>query len=386
MKAFYSLSLLSLTLALSLSACQPTPFSPPQASASAQPTQTLATLTVGKAPHGIAATADFVYNSNTGDNTLAVIDAKENKLVKTLSFEQGGPAYLKVTHEQQLLVLNAKSGQVHLLDPQQDHQIIHSWEVGSGPDKVLLSEDGKRAYISLTAESAVAEINLLDRQAAVVKHVVGAGSADGKGHRALAIGQQWLAVPNPGDNNLSLVNLSSGESQTITAGNEPSSLAITSVDGQDQTLIIGNRASNTITFYDLATQQSTTLSDIGLSPTDMVWVPELQRVLVTMAGSNEVAVIDTAKKRLLGKIAVGERPVHIYQAPAELSIKHEGEDHTTEIWVSNDAGASVSVIDAQSLAVLATHNVGNGHHKMAFAQNKVFVSNITDNTITVVKR
>ncbi len=385
MKLLHSLSLLGLTLSLSLSACQSASLNTltPQP---IQASQTVTTLSVGKVPHGIAAAAGFVYNSNTGDKTLSVIDAKQNTVIKTLSFDKGGPSYLKATSDQQILVLNAESGQVHLLDPQQDHQLIHTWEVGMGPDKVQISADAQRAFVSLSGEPAIAEINLLDRQAAVIKHSVGAGSADGKGHRALVLGQQWLAIPNPGDNNLSLLNLASGQSQILNAGNEPATLAIASVDGQDQTLIIGNRASNTVTLYDFSSQQSTVLSEIGLSPTDMVWVPELQRVLITMAGSNEVAVIDTAKQRLIGKVAVGERPVHIYRAPSELSVKHEGHDHAMDIWVSNDAGASVSVIDAQTLAVLATHTVGKGHHKMAFAQNKVFVSNITDNTLTVVQR
>ena len=125
MKLFNSLSILNLTLTLSLSACQSVPVSTP--TSVTESSQTVTTLAVGKVPHGIAATADFVYNSNTGDKTLSVIDAKRRTVIKTLSFEKGGPSYLKATPDQQILVLNADAGQVYLLDPQQDHQLIHSF-------------------------------------------------------------------------------------------------------------------------------------------------------------------------------------------------------------------------------------------------------------------
>ncbi|MNY60906.1 hypothetical protein D3C86_1975220 [compost metagenome] len=57
-----------------------------------------------------------------------------------------------------------------------------------------------------------------------------------------------------------------------------------------------------------------------------------------------------------------------------------------QIWVSNDSGASVSVINADSLEVMATIAVGQGHHKMAFAGTKAYVSNITDGTVSVIDR
>jgi YVTN family beta-propeller protein len=113
-----------------------------------------------------------------------------------------------------------------------------------------------------------------------------------------------------------------------------------------------------------------------------------------MAGSNEVSVIDYDKRIFVGKIPVGSRPVHIYLAPGKpkvetkgLNIKHDdaGND-SDELWVGNDGGDSVTIIDGATLAVKATVKVGKGHHKMAFTDKKAYVSNITDGTITVIER
>src|SRR5205085_1670252 len=134
--------------------------------------------------------------------------------------------------------------------------------------------------------------------------------------------------------------------------------------------------------------ERTTLSDVGQAPTDMVTDPELHRAFVSMAGTNTVAVIDYMTKQVLARIPVGSRPVHTAMAPvlpaASGSTGTAGAysvaDHAValshEIWVANDSGDSVSVIDGQAMRVKATIAVDKGHHKLAFSGSKAYVSNI----------
>jgi YVTN family beta-propeller protein len=109
---------------------------------------------------------------------------------------------------------------------------------------------------------------------------------------------------------------------------------------------------------------------------------------VTMAGSNDVAVVDYIRNRLALRVPVGVRPVHIYMAPdlppAKYQVLHGLGTH--EAWIGNDGGDSVSVIDGATLKVRATVAVGKGHHKMAFWGDKAYVSNLTDNTVSVIDR
>lgn len=384
--------LLSALLCLNLSACQAPVSLPARPSASAAPEARAVTQTlkVGQTPHGITAAGDFVYNSNSGESTVSVIDARSDSLLPSIDLGEARPAYVIATADGQHVLLLDSTGRLNVIAAA-SQQILQQVTLGQGPDKIVLGSDA-RVYVSLTGEAAVLQLDFaagFDVAPQITRLNAGAPQADGGGHRSLAVGQQWLAVPNPGDNDLSLIARANGEMQRIQAGNEPAALAIGGWDGQDQMLLIGNRASHSLTLHHLATGLAQTLTDVGQSPTEIRLVPELERAFVTMAGSNEVAVIQYRQQRLLGKVSVGQRPVHIYRAPelTDMQLQHAGHDHSApEIWVGNDGGDSVSILDAQTLAVLATVPVGKGHHKMAFAHNKAYVSNISDGTITVIDR
>ena len=137
-------------------------------------------------------------------------------------------------------------------------------------------------------------------------------------------------------------------------------------------------------------------------------------VFVNVTANNAVAAIDPVVEgapELRNFLPVGTRPVHIYRDP-------EG----TRVWVMNDGDAtggscktagtndtaisSVTVIQNHELGeegsgdsagilgeVIGTICVGRGHHKAAFSEpstdhpgtpHRVFVSNITDGTISVI--
>ncbi len=376
-------SLVSLVL-ISCQSPQPTlPTNPttPSVSSTAIP--------VGKAPHGIAAAAGFVYNSNSEQNTISVIDAQSNQVVATLTVPSGHPGYVKASHDgKYLLVVNPDAGQLHVYDPAQSHKLLQSVSVGKMPDLVVPSETAGKVWVSLAGETAIVELDFtqgFDKAPAQRKLTVGQTNVNDD-HRALAVGKTVLAASNSRDNNVSLLDAASGRLQDIQAGNNPAVVGIGSLEGRDKVLLIGNSASHSVTLYDLESKEKVTLTDVGQTPTALVTVPSLERAFITMAGSNEVAVIDYRNRRLVGKIAVGNRPVHIYQAPESMQIQHEGHDHGAELWVGNDGGASVSLIDATALSVKATVAVGKGHHKMAFWGQKAFVSNITDNTVSAVDR
>lgn len=390
-----SLSLMTLLLTSACQAPQSSqPNQPNTPNASAQPGQsTIATIPVGKSPHGIGKVAGFIYNSNSAENTISVIDPKTDKVVKTLTLSEGHPGYIKASHnDKYAFVLNPDAGKIHIFAPGQEHALVQTIEVGKAPDRIQLSADDSKAWVSLAGEAAIAELSFgqgLDKAPSLRKINVGK-PADGEEHRALAQGLGYLATPNSADNNVSLVNLNTGAVSAVTAGNGPSVVGLGSWDNADRSLIIGNSASNTVTLYHLETQIPVTLQDVGQGPTDIAVLPDNTRAFITMAGSNEVAVIDYRQQKVLARIPVGQRPVHIYSVPAEFSVQHGDEDHNSpqqsEIWVSNDTGNTISIIDPYGLKLKSTQAVGKGHHKLAFWNQKAYVSNISEATVTVLDR
>lgn len=395
--------ILAFGLCLALMACSAgtstpgtsgTPSTPATGSAT-QGLKAAKTLTVGKSPHGMAGAGNFVYNSNTGDGNISVIDARTDEVVKTLTLTEGKPNYVKATHDgKYILVVNTDANRVHVYDPAKDHALVHTVELGKGPDKVLLSDNDHFAFFSLTGEARIAGLDFSagwDKAPQTLSWNTGAGAANGGGHRSLDAAGDWLLVPNAGDNDVSLVNRVTGEHKRLQDGNAPGPVALGTQNGQVVRVIVGNTASQTVSLFDPATGAKQTLDNVGQGPTEMAIVPELGRVFVTMASSNEVVVIDYVQQRVVGKVSVGKRPVHVYLPPGLVtaSVQHEGHDHdeaAQEVWVGNDQGDTVSIIDAQTLAVKATVAVGKGHHKMAFANGKGYVSNITDGTVSVIDR
>jgi YVTN family beta-propeller protein len=374
-------AILPLLLILPLISCSP-PTSGNQSDVKAKELDSVKTIKVGNSPHGMWAASGFVYNANNADGTISVIDTAKDEVVKTITIEGGTSNYIKAFHDgKNILALDEKQGNLMVFDPAQDHKLIQTVHLGDGPDKIQVSEDDKMVFVSLVEEDKAVALQFdSDRsKAPVIKEFKVGTMLEGEEHRSINFGDGWIATPNNAENDVSLVNLTTGAEKKLRDGNNPSTVEIAVSSGKAQSVVVGNTASNTVTIFDINSDTKKTLTDVGLSPTDSARLEKLSRAYITMAGSNEVAVIDYLNKSLVKKIAVGSRPVHIYQVEG---IKAG----SNEVWIGNDAGDSVTVIDADSLAVKATVKVGKGHHKMAFSGSKAYVSSITDGTVSVIDR
>lgn len=342
----------------------------------------LKTISVGKTPHGMGQCQGFIYNSNIGDKTISIIDSKTDEVVKTITLlNDGVPGYAKAFHDDKnILVTDTKNGDLLVIDPLQEHKIIQTISVGKSPDKIRISEDDKTVYISLARENKVVSFTFEDdRTKTPIKKEFKVGNMTEKSeHRDLDILDDFLITTNIGDNDVSLVNISTGVEKKLKDGNEPNVVNLAKIDNKTSVAIVGNKASNTVTIFDINSDNKTVLSDVGLSPSESVVIDSLNTIFITMSGSNELIAIDYKTKKIIDKIKTKSRPVHVY------SVKKKDGSH--ELWVGNDAGASVTVINPKTLKVIADIETGKGHHKMAFTNTKSYVSNITDNTITVINR
>lgn len=352
-------------------------------------------IPVGGSPHGIAALGGFVYNANTAATaeSISVISTATDTVVKELKFPGAAPNYIKAFHDgKHALAIDKKRAMLLMIDPAQDHKLIQEIPLGAGPDKVVIAEDDKTAIVSLTGEAKLLHLTFgADRTQPPVRQefAVGNVQAAERKHRSVDFAGGWGVVPNSAENNVTLINFTTGATQTVSDGNGPGPVAIGTYDTLPKVAVVGNAASHTVTLYDLPTGAKTTLDGVGLTPTEIVAEDELGRAFVTMAGSNDVAVVDYLNKRLLARLPVGKRPVHIVAAPslpeaAGYGVLHGG--HAYEYWVGNDDGESVSVIDGKAMTVLATVMTGKGHHKLTFSGTKAYVSNITANTVSVIDR
>lgn len=120
---------------------------------------------------------------------------------------------------------------------------------------------------------------------------------------------------------------------------------------------------------------------IPLSSSGGDWVMSADKkwLYVSMPVVNQVAVIDLVRLNVVANINVGIEP-------ARIALQHDGR----YLWVGNDATAEtedgVTVVDTETLKVVAAIKTGRGHHEITFTDDDrlAFVTNKQEGTLSVI--
>jgi YVTN family beta-propeller protein len=122
-----------------------------------------------------------------------------------------------------------------------------------------------------------------------------------------------------------------------------------------------------------------TLVSLQSPGVDWVTSTDKKRLYVSMPLVDRVAVIDTSTWKALANIDGGEKPTR-------LALQHDGR----YLWIGNDGAnekaSGVTVIDTESLKVVAQLATGKGHHELAFTEDDslAFVTNRETGTLSVI--
>ncbi|MBW1882192.1 MAG: cytochrome D1 [Deltaproteobacteria bacterium] len=104
-----------------------------------------------------------------------------------------------------------------------------------------------------------------------------------------------------------------------------------------------------------------------------------KRLYVSMPRADKVAVVDLDSFKVLASVEAGVRPMRVALQPdgRYLWVANEGEEE-------DDKG--VTVIDPQSLEIVAQIATGAGHHEIDFSADSLFalVTNRDSNTVSVI--
>ena len=125
----------------------------------------------------------------------------------------------------------------------------------------------------------------------------------------------------------------------LNVGDDPEMFDI-SLDGR--MLYASNEEDATLTAYDLVARKKAFEVKVGGEPEGVKVSADGKTVYVTSEVANMVHVIDVASRKVLKNIPVGKRP-------RRFLLSGDG-----ELWVSNELGASVSVIRVSDHSVHAT--------------------------------
>ena len=130
--------------------------------------------------------------------------------------------------------------------------------------------------------------------------------------------------------------------------------------GDRGTIVIANRASGTISLIDVATDQVVdTIALPGATPQPMYVNFSRGKVFVGDRSGNQVVVYDAGDFSLLATVPAGNGVFHQWAHP-----------NGKQLWVNNDVDKTATVIDTESLAVLATVSMPAG---AAYKPHDVYV-------------
>jgi YVTN family beta-propeller protein len=253
-------------------------------------------FTGGQRPNGIAATRNFVYVANTDTHNVTVIDVRTQKALPNLIRVGQFPNLIAaLPDDSRVYVANGGSDDLSVINTR-SNQVVAAIKVGRGPFGIGVSADGQRAYVTNFYSDDISVIDTTTNQ--VVR--------------------------------------------TISGIKAPSDIKVTP-DGR-----FGYVASVDIEVIDLQTGTKVRTIDVELEPWRIAMSPDGKFVYVSLAGNSgspgKVAVIETASNRIVRTVETGG--VDSFG----VALMPDG----GHLFVANITSNSVSVIDTESLKVIAT--------------------------------
>jgi YVTN family beta-propeller protein len=281
------------------------------------------TIPAGQGPHNVQVSPDggFVWVTNNGDTGKASDDQARMKGMKGMK----GMKMPAPEHE----AMNGP-GEVWAIDTATD-TVVAKIGVGSMPAHVVLTSDGRFAYVTNGGDSTVSVIDIASRQLVA----------------------------------------------TIPVGAFPHGERI-SPDGKQ--LYVANLKGGTVSVIDTETQKEVTRIPAGKGPAQVGFTPDGRLAFVSLSGEDKVAVIDPATRKVIRKVPVGTVPIQVYPTPdsRELLVANQG--------ARNKPGKTVSVIDLQTFKTAKPIETAPGTHGVTVDREGryAYVTNTYANSVSVL--
>jgi YVTN family beta-propeller protein len=259
---------------------------------------------------------------------------------------------------QNAYITNSDSNNVSVIDTA-NNTVIATIPVGTFPQGVAVSPDGRKVYVANESSNYVSVID-------TAKNKVTATIPVGIEPPGVAVSpdSRKVYVTNFGFQSKSVSVIDTAKNKvtaTIPVGIGPVGVAV-SPDGRK--VYVANYDSATVSVITTKTNKVTATIPVrvGKSPVVEVAVsPDGGKVYVTTPASNAVAVIDTARNKVIATISVGRGPIGVAGFDGS---RHDGDQLDVEhrrlnkVYVANAASDNVSVIDTAKNTVIATIPVG----------------------------
>lgn len=277
---------------------------------------------------------EYAYVTNTGSNTVTVLDVVNLRQDRVLQVGDAPTGVTANPAKNEVYVVNTGSGTISVINTEQN-RVDATIPVHRKPYFIDVSADGMRAYVA-----------------------------------------------NSGSNNVSVIDLEKRrEIRTIGVGEGPG-LARISPDGH--TLVVTNRIDGSVSILDAVTYTVRAVFTGCPQATDAVILPDSSKVFIACSGGHQVMSIGLARPesnteqehtdRLLALLDVGQTPVHLALKPdgGEIFVENFDSDSVSEIATgTNEVGGAYLVGAHPAFGVVSADN------------SLLWISNFNADTVSV---
>ncbi|WP_243370881.1 YncE family protein [Geotalea sp. SG265] len=253
-----------------------------------------------------AAAFPFAYITNLSDNTVSVIDTKDNRYVKKVTLGTGVYPYgVAVSPDgKYVFVSNQTSQSISVIDARNDiaNPTVVSTisSLGGTPSGLAINPAGTRLYV---ANNSTASVSVLDVSAltgdTTAASIQVASPTVGNNPEGVAVDPDGtnVYVANYGSGTVSVIRTSDNTLiNTINVGPNPKGIAVGKVNGFVK-IFVANSGSgtgaNTVSAIDAGTLSVTPIT-VGTTPYTVAVAANGANVYVSNSGSDSVSVISTA--------------------------------------------------------------------------------------------
>lgn len=271
------------------------------------------TIPVGNTPVGLDITPDgrFVYVANSADNTVSVIRTLTNSVIQTINLATAGvvvPYGVRVRPDGRFVYVSGTgSGNVAVIDTRTNTVAAVVTVSGVSPAFIDITSNSRYAFVTLYDVALVSRINL-DVNLEVSTLALPAGALP-LGIRIAPQGS-FAYVANSGLNNLSVIDIptNSVAATTIATQLNPQHIVFNT---RGTRAYVTNATSGTISIID--TFRSTPVAAITVSdtPIGIDITPDGSTLVTALSTANTVAEIDAVTNLVSANILVGLAPLHV---------------------------------------------------------------------------
>ena len=264
---------------------------------------------VGKHPHEVVVSPDrkqlyvsdngilWMTEAGEGGNTISIIDIATMKRVGTIDLGQyRRPHGMDIDRKNGRLVTTIENPDGLLIIDLASRKVLRKYDVkGADPHMVLLSPDGKTAYVSNTASNTLAAVNLDTGHVKPIETEArpqgAAWSRDGK----------FIYLTNSDGNSILILDAATNRrSGRIATCKGPGRIAVTP-DGK--TLVYNCQAGQAVGFADIATRKQESVVPLGGNPLSLTMTDDAKIAYAGIQDQDKVIVISVPDRKIVRTIS-----------------------------------------------------------------------------------